>query len=439
MLAPTTLALISVVLVFGLILLGVHIGVALAAVSVLTLWLITGKFFVAVSLLQTTAYSAVMDYVFAVVPLFVLMGVFSTVSGAIRELFASAQVFLGRVRGGIGIATVFANAVFAAITGVSVASAAVFSKIALPEMERLHYDRKFSLGIVAGSAILGMLIPPSVLMIIYGVLTEQAIGKLFVAGILPGLVVTAVLSLGIWTMVLVKPRLGGRQVEARRLDFRTVVRAAAAPWAVIALVILVMGGIWGGFFTPTEAGAVGAAGGFLLIFINRQKLTLRGLWQILLDAGQMTASIFLLLICAQMYSRVLTMSGLAGNITQWVGALAIPPMFIVSGFIVVFLLLGCILDSTSIIILTIPLMHPIALNLGYDPLWFAIVAILSIEIGLLTPPFGMVVFAMKSAVGKTVQVEEIFAGAMPFILLLGLALGIVVAFPKLSTWLPSLM
>lgn len=439
MLAPTTLALISVVLVFGLILLGVHIGVALAAVSVLTLWLITGKFFVAVSLLQTTAYSAVMDYVFAVVPLFVLMGVFSTVSGAIRELFASAQVLLGRVRGGIGIATVFANAVFAAITGVSVASAAVFSKIALPEMERLHYDRKFSLGIVAGSAILGMLIPPSVLMIVYGVLTEQAIGKLFVAGILPGLVVTAVLSLGIWTMVLVKPRLGGRQVEARRLDFRTVVRAAAAPWAVIALVILVMGGIWGGFFTPTEAGAVGAAGGFLLIFVNRQKLTLRSLWQILLDAGQMTASIFLLLICAQMYSRVLTMSGLAGNLTQWVSALAIPPMFIVFGFIVVFLLLGCILDSTSIIILTIPLMHPIARNLGYDPLWFAIVAILAIEIGLLTPPFGMVVFAMKSAIGKTVQVEEIFAGAMPFILLLGLSLGIVIAFPKLSTWLPSLM
>ena len=439
MLTPTTLALISVVLLFGLILLGVHIGVALAAVSVLTLWLISGKFAVAISLLQTTAYSAVMDYVFAVVPLFVLMGVFATVSGATRELFASAQALLGRVRGGIGIATVFANAVFAAITGVSVASAAVFSKVALPEMERLRYDRKFSLGIVAGSAILGMLIPPSVLMIIYGVLTEQAIGKLFVAGILPGLVVMTVLSVGIWTMVLVKPRLGGRQVEVRRLDFRTLVRVATAPWAVVALVILVVGGIWGGFFTPTEAGAVGAAGGFLLIFINRQKLTLRGLWQILLDAGQTTASIFLLLICAQMYSRVLTMSGLAGNVTQWVTALAIPPIFIVLGFIVVFVLLGCILDSTSIIILTIPLMHPIALNLGYDPLWFAIVAILSIEIGLLTPPFGMVAFAMKSAIGKTVQVEEIFAGVVPFILLLGLALGIIIAFPRLSTWLPSLM
>ena len=439
MFSPATLALLSVVAVFALILLGVHIGVALAAVSVLTLWLIVGKFEVAISLLQTTAYSAVMDYVFAVVPLFVLMGIFATVAGATRELFSSAQVLLGRVRGGLGIATVLANAVFASITGVSVASAAVFSKIAIPEMERLDYDRKFSLGIVAGSAILGMLIPPSVLMIVYGVLTEQAIGRLFIAGVLPGLVVMAVLSRGIWTMVLVKPRLGGRQVAARRLDFRTLVRVATAPWAVVALVVLVMGGIWGGFFTPTEAGAVGAAGGFLLIFINRQKLTLHGLWRILLDAGQTTASIFLLLICAQMYSRVLTMSGLAGNVTAWVTALAIPPIFVILGFIVVFVLLGCILDSTSIIILTIPLMYPIAANLGYDPLWFAIVAILAIEIGLLTPPFGMVVFAMKSAIGDGVRVDEIFAGAIPFILLLLVALGIIIAFPRLSTWLQSLM
>jgi C4-dicarboxylate transporter DctM subunit len=436
---PTTLALISVGLVFALILAGVHIGVALAAVSVLTLWCITGKFAVAISLLQTTAYNAVMDYVFAVVPLFVLMGLFSTVSGATRELFTSAQALLGRVRGGIGIATVFANAVFAAITGVSVASAAVFSKIALPEMERLRYDRKFSLGIVAGSAILGMLIPPSVLMIVYGVLTEQAIGKLFIAGVLPGLVVTAVLSLGIWGRVRVTPRLGGTLGEVKRLDVRTMVRAAVAPWAVMALVVLVMGGIWGGFFTPTEAGAVGAAGGFLLIILKRTKLTLRDLWQVLQAGGQTTASIFLLLICAQMYSRMLTMSGLAGNVTEWVSALAVPPIFIILGFIVVFLLLGAMIDSTSIILLTIPLMHPIVLKLGYDPLWFAIVSIVSIEIGLLTPPFGMVVFAMKSAVGEDVQIEEIFAGAFPFVLMLSLALAIIIAFPKLSTWLPSLM
>jgi tripartite ATP-independent transporter DctM subunit len=437
--SPATLALVSVGLVFVLIVLGVHIGVALAAVSVVTLWCITGKFSVAISLLQTTAYSAVMDYVFAVVPLFVLMGLFSTVSGATRELFTAAQVLLGGMRGGMGVATVLANAVFAAITGVSVASAAVFSKIALPEMERLRYDRRFSLGIVASSALLGMLIPPSVLMIVYGVLTEQAIGKLFIAGILPGAVVTAVLAVGIWAMVRATPRLGGHVEEMGRLDVWTVVRVAATPWAVMALVALVMGGIWGGFFTPTEAGAVGAAGGFLLIVVKRVRITLAGLWQILLDGGQTTASIFLLLICAQMYSRMLTMSGLAGNATEWVSALAVPPIVVVLGFIVVFVLLGAIIDSTSILLLTIPLMHPIAVKLGYDPLWFAIVAIVSIEIGLLTPPFGMVVFAMKSAIGTAVEVEEIFAGAMPFLLLLGLALAIIIAFPALSTWLPSLM
>lgn len=435
---PTALALVSVGFVFVLIMLGVHIGVALAAVSVVTLWCITGKFAVAISLLQTTAYSAVMDYVFAVVPLFVLMGLFSTMSGATRELFTSAQVLVGGIRGGIGIATVFANAVFAAITGVSVASAAVFSKIALPEMERLHYDRKFSLGIVASSAILGMLIPPSVLMIVYGVLTELAIGKLFIAGILPGLVVTAVLSFGIWAMVRARPRLGGNLEEVPRLDFRTIVRSALTPWAVLSLVAVVMGGIWGGFFTPTEAGAVGAAGGFLLILVKR-KFTLRGLWEILLAGGQTTASIFLLLICAQMYSRMLTMSGLAGKATQWVSTLPVAPIFIIFGFIVVFVLLGCMIDSTSIILLTIPLMHPIAVQLGYHPIWFAIVSIVAIEIGLLTPPFGMVVFAMKSAIGDDVQVEEIFAGALPFTLLLGVALAIIIAFPILSTWLPSLM
>ncbi len=205
---PLTIAIISVGFVFFFILMGVHIGVSLATVSVLGIWAITGKASVAINILQTTSYSAVMDYVFAVIPLFVLMGLFSTLSGATKELFDSAQYFLGRLRGGIGIATVLANAIFAAITGVSVASAAVFSKIAFPEMQRLQYDRKFGLGIIAGSAILGMLIPPSILMIIYGVLTEISIGKLFIAGFLPGFVVTGVLSLGIWTMIGFNPKPG---------------------------------------------------------------------------------------------------------------------------------------------------------------------------------------------------------------------------------------
>ena len=435
---PETIAIVSVFFVFGLIVLGVHVGITLAAMSVLGIWAITGKVTVALNILQVTAYSAVMDYVFAVVPLFVLMGLFSTLAGATRELFNAAQFFLGRVRGGMGIATVIANAVFAAITGVSVASAAVFSKIAYPEMKRLKYDKKFGLGIVAGSAILGMLIPPSVLMIVYGVVTEQGIGKLFIAGFLPGLVVTAVLSLGIRTMIYFKPTLGGLMEKGKPFTLRNALRAVAGCWAVILLILLVLGGIWGGLFTPTEAGAVGAAGGFLLVVV-KGKLNLRELWRVLLDGGQTTASIFLLLICAQMYSRMLTISGLASRISEGATSLPVPPWVIIGGFLVVWLILGCIIDSTSIILLTIPIMHPVAVKLGYHPIWFTIVAIVTIEIGLLTPPFGMVVFAMKSALGDEAKIEEIFAGSTPFMLMLAVALAIIIAFPILSTFLPSLM
>lgn len=435
---PLTIAIISVAFVFFFILMGVHIGVSLATVSVLGIWAITGKASVAINILQTTSYSAVMDYMFAVIPLFVLMGLFSTQSGATQELFDSAQYFLGRLRGGIGIATVMANAVFAAITGVSVASAAVFSKIAFPEMERLQYDRKFGLGIIAGSAILGMLIPPSILMIIYGVLTEQSIGKLFIAGIVPGLVVTGVISLGIWSMIGFNPRLGGFREKPPKMNLSSFLKAIATPWAVVGLIILVMGGIWGGLFTPTEAGAVGAAGGFLLVVIKR-KFTFSGLWQILMDGGRTFSSIFLLLICAQMYSRMLTISGLATKITVWATSLPVPPVVVIGGFLTVFVILGCIIDSASILLLVIPIMHPVAVKLGYDPIHFAIISIVTIEIGLLTPPFGMVVFAMKSALGDKVTIEEIFAGSTPFMIMLVVSLLIIWKLPFLSTWLPSLM
>jgi len=435
---PSTIAIWSVVLVFFLIIMGVHVGVALAAAGVIGIWAVTGKIQVAINLLQTTCYSAVMDYVFAVVPLFVLMGIFSTISGATTELFTSAQLLMGRIRGGMGIATVLANAVFAAITGVSIASAAVFSKIALPEMQRLKYDKKFSLGIVASSAILGMLIPPSMLMIVYGVLTEQSIGRLFVAGIIPGLIVSALLSIGIYVRVRVNPRLGGQTAEKKHLGFRDIIKIAATPWAVLLLIGAVMGGIWGGVFTPTEAGAVGAGGGLLLV-IFKGKYSHRTFWKVLLDTGQTTASIFLLLICAQMFSRMLTISGLTSKISIWAASLPVPPIFIVFGFIVVFLVLGCIIDSTSILLLTIPIMYPIIDKLGFDPIWFAIVAILTIEIGLITPPFGMVVFAMVSALEGKVEIAEIFMGAAPFIILLLIAVAIIIAFPPLVTWLPSFM
>ncbi len=435
---PVYIAILTIAGVFALVLIGVHIGVSLALLSVIGIWAITGKFAVAVSLLNTTAYQSVMDYVFAVIPLFVLMGLLANLSGATRDLFDSAEALLGRIRGGLGIATVIANAIFAAITGVSVASAAVFSKLAIPEMLRIKYDRKFAFGIVAGSAILGMLIPPSILMIVYGVLTEQSIGKLFAAGIGPGLLVSAVLSAGIWLRVRLNPQIAGDINALPPLTFSGLVKAAVKPWGVVLLIGLVLGGLYGGFFTPTEAGAIGAAGALVLTIAARQLNWSSGV-EVLAEIGRSTASIFLLLIAAQMYSRMLTISGLAAALSEWAATLPVAPIVLILAFVVVFLMLGMIIDSVSILLLTVPIMYPVIIKLGYDPIWFGMVAIIAIEIGLLTPPFGMVAFAMQSALGDTAKLEEIFAGSMPFTLLLLIALALVIAFPAISIWIPSLL
>lgn len=439
---PVTIGALSVAAIFILILLGFHIGVALATVSFAGAYLITGRFKVAVSMLQQTAYSAINDYVFAVIPLFVLMGLFATQAGATRDLFDAAEALMRRIRGGLGIATVMANAIFAAITGVSVASAAVFSKLSIPEMNRLGYNRKFGLGIVGSSALLGMLIPPSVLMIVYGVITEESIGKLFAAGVGPGLVVSGVLILTILIWVRINPAVVGREGQA---EINAAARGETSRigvilklWPIVALIGLVLGGIYGGLFTPTEAGAVGALGAFMLMII-RGRFSLPGTWKLLLETGQSVASIFFLLITAQMYSRMLTLSKLPDVLTQWAAHLQVPGVVILLVFIVILLVLGCIIDSVSIMLLTLPIMVPIAMQFGYDKIWFGMIAIVTIELGLLTPPFGMVVFAMKASLPDDVSVQEIFAGVTPFFIALLVALGIVITFPQVSLFLPRLL
>jgi C4-dicarboxylate transporter DctM subunit len=438
MMDPVTVGALSIVAIFALILLGFHIGVALAAVSFAGVYLITGKFRVAASILQTTAYNGVNDYVFAVIPLFVVMGLFATQSGATRDLFDAAEALLRRVKGGVGAATVIANAIFAAITGVSVASAAVFSKLAIPEMNRLGYDRKFGLGIVASSALLGMLIPPSILMIVYGVITEESIGRLFAAGIGPGLVVAGVLIATILVWVRIDPSVVGREgevatdVKVSRLDL--VIKVLP----IFALIALVLGGIYGGFFTPTEAGAIGALGALVLILL-RGRFTAAALMEILLDTGKACASIFFLLITAQMYSRMLTLSRLPETLTTWASGLAVPGLAILLAFVAVLIILGCIIDSVSILLLTMPIMVPIAATIGYDKVWFGMIAIVTIELGLLTPPFGMVVFAMKASLPPDVRIEEIFLGSAPFFMVLLVALALVIAFPQISLFIPRLL
>lgn len=433
---PLTLGLLSCVALMVLILSGFHIAVALSFTSFSVLYLLTGRLSVAGKMLETTAYSAIMDYVFAVIPLFILMGLLTTASGATSELFKVAERMTRRLPGGVGISTVLANMIFAAITGVSVASAAVFSKVAVPEMVRLNYDRKFSLGIVASSALLGMLIPPSVLMIIYGILTEQSIGRLFAAGIMPGLLLSFALCAMIVVRVMTRPATGGRDETFKALDNAAPKVSLLRPWPIYALIAVILGGIYAGVMTPTEAGAIGAAGGLALLFA-RGKQPGRAFLNVILETGSATASIFALLIAAQMYSRMLTLTGLPAAATDWVAGLPVAPVVIILLLVVILLLLGMFLDSVSILLLTMPIVHPVILHLGYDPVWFGIVAIFAIEIGLLTPPFGMVIFAMKAALPDDVPIGEIYAGTAPFIALLFGILILLIAVPGITLWLPA--
>jgi C4-dicarboxylate transporter DctM subunit len=291
---------------------------------------------------------------------------------------------------------------------------------------------------VASSALLGMLIPPSILMIVYGVITEESIGRLFAAGIGPGLVVAGVLIATILIWVRIDPAIVGREGEVATDVQVSPLDLVIKILPIFALIALVLGGIYGGFFTPTEAGAIGALGALALILL-RGRFTQAALMAMLLDTGKACASIFFLLITAQMYSRMLTLSRLPETLTNWASALNVPGLAILLAFVVVLIILGCIIDSVSILLLTMPIMVPIAATLGYDKVWFGMIAIVTIELGLLTPPFGMVVFAMKASLPPDVRIEEIFLGSAPFFVVLLLALALVIAFPQISLFIPRLL
>lgn len=425
----------SIVLMLILIYSGLHVAIALIGLSFVGVWLLRENFDIAANMLVIAFKDSISDYIFGVVPLFVLMGLTVSISGIGRDTFDVAQHIFRNVTGGLGVATVAANAVFAAITGISIASAAVFTRVAVPEMLRHGYTGRFAVGVVAGSSVLGMLIPPSLLFIIFGALTEQSVGSLFIAGVLPGILLAVVFCIGILLMGRFAPRfMFAEHHEAEAPQEITFWQGVKMIAPIIVLITLVLGGIYGGIFTPTEAGAAGAAGALILALLKRS-LTWKSFWQVLVQTGHTTAAVSFLIMGASLYSRMLAMSGMPG----WLGTMVIEAGLdqrgVVIGLLLVMVLLGTILDSISIMLLTLPIAVPILIGMNVDLIWLGVLSIIAVEVGLLTPPFGVAVFVIKSTLGpkSKIGLGDIFFGAFPFALMMLLVLLLVFFFPAIAT------
>jgi C4-dicarboxylate transporter DctM subunit len=436
------IAIVAVLL--GLVFAGVHIAIALGITALLGVYLMLGDIEIVRTFVANTAYESLRDYVFAVIPLFMLMGDFLAKCGAARDLYALAHRVSRWLPAQLAVATIVSNALFAFVTGVSIAAAAAFSRIAYPEMMRYGYRRDFALGCVAGSACLGMLIPPSVLMIVWAVLTEISIGKLFLAGVIPGVLTAGAMIVYVVVAATIKPELaGGNRLSPTALPSEpapppeSLGQLMASTGLVILLVLGVLGAIWFGICTPTEGAGVGAVGALVLAIIKG--ITPREVWQVVLAVGRTSGPLLLLLFAAQLYSRVLSMTGFTEAAKNFLLAAGLGKWGVMMVMVGIWFVLGCLIDSISILLLTVPIFAPIAIQLGFDPLAFAIIGILAVECGLLTPPFGLLVFTVKAAVNdRTVSLGEIFYGATPYWAVLLIVIAAIAMFPQIASYLPSL-
>lgn len=436
--SPIEIGTYAIVALIVLITIGLPIGVGMLLVSFTGVALMRSDT-VAVRMIGAVANDSLREYLYAVVPLFVLMGLLVTVSGVGKDTFDVFERLLKRVTAGLGIATVFANAVFASITGISIASATVFSRVAVPEMTRHGYSKKFATGVVAGSSVLGMMIPPSLLMIIYAVLAEESVGRMFLAGIGPGLLLALMFSATIILLARTRESFvfeSTSDTSAYHDVSGGEILRKSVP--IVSLMLLVLGGLYGGFFNPTEAGAAGAFGA-LVIAILRRSLGDGTLWKLLVETGQITVSVLILIMAATFFSRMLALSGVPRELAEFFLTGPIGPYGFLLLYLIIIIALGCLIDSISIMLIMLPIALPVASAAGFDLIWFGVLTVVSVEIGLLTPPFGLSVYTIKSAMDDPdLKVGEIFQGALPFVLAMLASLALIIAFPSIATWLARL-
>jgi len=427
------IAVVGFVCLFALILLRVPVGMAMGLVGVTGYASVVGLS-PALKMVGLTSMRTVTDYTFGVIPMFMLMGAIVAQSGMSAELFRAANTMIGHRRGGLGLATIAACAGFAAISGSSVATAATFATVAYPEMRRHNYPKSFSTGVIAAGGTLGAIFPPSTVLAVYGLITQQDIGKLFIAGILPGVLAVAMYMATIAVIVWARP---GFLPAGPRATSRERVLALSKVWASLLLFIFVIGGLYGGLFTPTEAGGVGACGAFL-ISVARGKLGWRGLREALLRATRTASAVFTVLIGALLFGYFLTVTGAPQKVTTFLTGLGLGPYGVLVLIMLMYLVLGCLMDAMAMIILTVPIVFPAITALGFDPIWFGIIIVMTVELGLIHPPVGMNVFVIKTAV-EDVSFATIFRGVLPFIAADLLRLAILIAAPGIALWLPGLM
>ncbi len=431
--SPITISVIGIAAFLFLVFLGMPIGFAFAFVGFIGLTLIRGLL-PGLAILGQAPYFWASTYTLVCVPLFVLMGQFAFHSGISRDLYDSAHKWVGRAPGGLALATTVACTGFAACTGSSLASAATMGTLALPEMKRANYSPRLATGCVAAGGTLGILIPPSVIFIIYGFMTEQSIARLFIAGIFPGLMLSLLFLVLIFAMCKRNPKLGPATPPS---SWRDRLVSLKGVWGMVILFLLVMGGLYFGIFSPSEAGAAGAFGAFLFI-LSRRRLSKAAFFSSLTDSLRVTCFALTILIGAMIFSAFLVHSGLPTWLSSWVTSLQLPPHLVIVCILLLYIPLGMLMDALPMILLTLPIVFPIVVNLGFDPIWFGVLIVVMSEAALISPPVGMNVYVIKGVAGD-VPLEEIFRGALPFFIVLLLGVAILVVFPQISLFLPHLM
>ncbi len=428
-----TEALLGFAAIFALALMRVPLAFAMGAVGIVGIGLTRGWAPALASTAQVV-YETGFAYTLSVIPLFILMGNFVARAGLAHELFEAAYAFIGHVRGGLAHATIAACAGFGAICGSSIATAATMSKVAYPSMKKMGYSDSLATGVMAAGGTLGIMIPPSTIMVIYGIITETNIGKLFAAGVIPGLLTAALLMGAVSVMTMRDPE---HAPPGQRSTWPQRWRALRGIWGVVLLVIVVLGGIYGGIFTATEGAGFGAAGAFLFA-LARGRLTWAVLSQVLVESARTTAMLFTLLIAATIFANFVNFTTMPGDLKEWITHLGLSPIMIITAMMLIYVVLGTVMEELTMVLLTIPLFFPIVTSLGFDPVWFGVLIVMIVQIGLISPPVGMNLFVINTLL-PGVGLGQIFRGCWPFVLVMIVMLGVLIVFPQLSLWLPSLM